>query len=90
MFVIFGKNNRSLESSVSIATSEVRFPAWKRDSSFYHSIQTVSGVHTASCIMVTVARSKRVKRPERESDHTPRSGAQLKNDGAVSPLPVTL
>jgi hypothetical protein len=57
------------------------------DSFFLHSVQTGSGVHQAYCPMGTVVSSPEVKRPGREADHSPLSGAEVKNGGAISPLP---
>jgi hypothetical protein len=56
----------------------VRFPAGARDFSLLHSVQTGSGVH---------AISPRLERLGREADHSPPSSAEVKNGGAIPPLP---
>jgi hypothetical protein len=45
-----------------------------QDFSLLYSVQTGSGAHTASY-------------PEREADHSLPSSADVKNDGAIPPLP---
>jgi hypothetical protein len=48
---------------------------------------TGSGAHPASCLMGTGAGSPGVKRQEHKADHSPPSGVEVKNDGAIPPLP---
>jgi hypothetical protein len=52
-----------------------------------HSVQADYGAHPASYGMCTGYLSPWVKRPGREADHTPPSSAEVKNGGAVPPLP---
>jgi hypothetical protein len=65
----------------------VRFFAGARDFSLLHSVQTGSGVHPASYPNGTVGFSPGVKRQGREADHSPPSSAEVKNGGAIPPLP---
>jgi hypothetical protein len=51
-----------------------------RGKSFVHNVQTGSGAHPASYQMG-------IKRPGREADHSPPSSAEVKNGGALPPLP---
>jgi hypothetical protein len=58
----------------------------------YNSIQTGSGTHTASYPIGNGERGPypwRLKRQEREGDHSPSSRAEVKNGGAMPPLPHT-
>jgi hypothetical protein len=57
--------------------------------SVFHSFQTGSGAHQASFKMGTGALSPELKRPERETDHSPPSTAEVKYRGAIPPLPIT-
>jgi hypothetical protein len=52
------------------------------------SVHTGSGAHPASYTIVALA--PRVKRPEREADHSPPSNAKVKNGGATPPLSMRL
>jgi hypothetical protein len=54
---------------------------------FLHSIQTGSGANLDSCPVGTRGSFPWVKQPEREADHSPPSSAEVKNDGAIPPLP---
>jgi hypothetical protein len=67
----------------------VRFPAGARDISILHSLHTGSGAHPAYPLR-TGALSPGIKRPGLKADHSPPSGAQVKNDGAIHPIPVCL
>jgi hypothetical protein len=67
-------------------TARVRFPAMQ-DSSLLHSVQTGSGTHPASYPLGTGALSSEVKRPGREADHSSPSNPEVKNGGAIPPLP---
>jgi hypothetical protein len=62
-------------------TAGVPFPAGEIYFSVLHSIQTGSGVHPAS-YPVNI-------RPQYEADHSSASSAEVKNGGAVFPLPHT-
>jgi hypothetical protein len=53
-----------------------------------HSVQTGSGAHPASYPMGTGAISLGVKLQGREADNSP-SNAEVKNGGAIPPLPNT-
>jgi hypothetical protein len=66
--------------------ARVRFPA-VQDFSLLHSIQTDSGAHPASYQWVSGALSPAIMRPGCEADHSPRSSAEVKNGGAIPPLP---
>jgi hypothetical protein len=54
-----------------------------------HNAQTRSGVHPASHPVVMAALSSGVRRSGLETDHSPPSSAEVKNFGAVPPLPHT-
>jgi hypothetical protein len=52
-----------------------------------HSAQISSGAQLASCQVVTGQLfTCGVKRPERESDHSPPTNAEVKNNGGIHPL----
>jgi hypothetical protein len=55
---------------------------------FLHKDQAGSGAHPASYTMGTEAVPPGVKRQGREADHSPPSSAQVKNGGAIPPLPL--
>jgi hypothetical protein len=57
--------------------------------SVLHSAQTGSEAHSASYPMGTGGSFPVVKRQVRESDHSPPSSVEVKNDGAITPLPHT-
>jgi hypothetical protein len=57
--------------------------------SLLHSIQTFSGDHTASYPMGTGDLSPGVKWPENEAEHSAPFNAEVKNGGAIPPLPRT-
>jgi hypothetical protein len=66
--------------------AEVRFPT-AQDFSL-HSVQTDSGAHAASIPVGYMELFPRgVKRQGREADHSPPSSAEVKNGGAIPPLP---
>jgi hypothetical protein len=52
-----------------------------------HSVQTGSEAHPAPYTMGTGDFTPRVKR---EADHSPSSSAEVKNGGAIPPLPLRL
>jgi hypothetical protein len=83
-------DNQNRDSSVGIVwaksfTAIVQFPAG--DSSLLHSVQTGTGAHTAT--MGTGVPFPEVKRPQRESDHSSLSNAEVMNCGAKTPLSHT-
>jgi hypothetical protein len=83
---------QSLYLPVGIATgwmSRFRFQAGIRDLAFLHSIHTASGLHPASYPMRTEGDIPGGKAVGREADHSPPSSAELKNGGAILPLPHT-
>jgi hypothetical protein len=68
-------------------TAQVRFLT-VQDFSFLHSVQTDSEAHPASYTTGTGGGIYPVvKWQERETDHSPSSGATIKKDGAIPPLP---
>jgi hypothetical protein len=54
-----------------------------------HSAQTDSGAHPVSYPMGTECSYPRVKRHEREADHSPTASAEVKKVGAILPFPRT-
>jgi hypothetical protein len=68
----------------------VRFPTGVRYCSLVHNFQTRTGAHSASHTMSTGAVSPGVQRQGREADHSPSFGAEVKNGGAIPPLPIRL
>jgi hypothetical protein len=74
------------DSSVGIALSygledrgsRVRFPAGAGNFSLHHRVQNGSGAHPASYPMGSRGSSLGVKRPGRETDHSPPSSAEVK------------
>jgi hypothetical protein len=62
-------------------------PGRAKDFSFIHSVQTGSGTHPSSYPMVLGALSPGVKRPRSEADYPTPSNAEVKNYGAITPLP---
>jgi hypothetical protein len=84
--------NLLFDSSVGIASgyrldSRGLIPGRGKRFSVFHSVQTGSGTHPASYTMFTWALSMGVKWPGREADHSPPSSAEVKNGGAIPPLP---
>jgi hypothetical protein len=63
-------------------TAGVRFPACTRYFDL-RSVQTDFGAHPTSYPMGTGANV-----PGREADHSPPSSSEVKNDGAMPPLPT--
>jgi hypothetical protein len=81
---------RSRDSSVGIETgwtAGVRFPAEKREFSLLHGVQTGSGAHPATYPTGAWSSIPGGKRPGPEADRSPPSIAQVKNGGAIPPLP---
>jgi hypothetical protein len=74
----------SRDSSVGIATEQgLDGPSsisGMQDFSLLHSVQTSSGTHPASY-------SLGIRPPGREVDHSPPSGAEVKNSGVILQLP---
>jgi hypothetical protein len=70
-------------SSVVIVTG---YTAEAGDFSVLHSVQTGSGAHTASCPVGTGG-SSFVGKGGREADQSPVTNAEVKNGGAILPLP---
>jgi hypothetical protein len=60
-------------------------PAGAKDFSLFHSVQTGSGYHPASYPMGTGGSFHEGN----ETDHSPPSSAEVKNDGAIPPPPHT-
>jgi hypothetical protein len=61
-----------------------------RDLSLLHSVQTASGIHPASYLMVTGDLSPRVMQPGREADYWTPLSAEFKNGGFILSLPILL
>jgi hypothetical protein len=85
-FVVTQEIKRIRRSSVGIATAwmvGVRFPAGIRDF-FFTACRPALGPTQPPIQWVPG-----VKRPGREADHSPPSSAEVKNGGAMPPLPYT-
>jgi hypothetical protein len=66
-------------------------PRKGQDFSLLRSLQTGSGAHPTSYAMDIVRLLPLgVKRPGLEADHSPPSSVEIKNDGAIPPLPRIL
>jgi hypothetical protein len=65
----------------------IRFLAGDIDFSLFHRVQTGSETHPICYSMGTGALSLAVKRQRREADHSPPPSAEVKNGGAILPLP---
>jgi hypothetical protein len=70
--------------------SRVRFPAGGGNFSLHHRVQNGSVVHSASYPVVPEALSLGVKRPGHEADHSPPSGAEVKNSRSYISTPIRL
>jgi hypothetical protein len=57
-------------------------------SSLRRSVQTGSGAEPAAYLVGSVGSYPGVKRPGREADNSPPSNAEVKNGGAIPPLPL--
>jgi hypothetical protein len=66
-------------------TGEVRSPAGAKHLCLLHSVQTGS---RASYSVGTWGLYPGVELPGREADHSPASSAEVKNGGAIPPLPL--
>jgi hypothetical protein len=86
---------KSRDSSVRIALgyglddqgSRVRIPAGPGNFSLHHRVQNGSGAHPASYRMGTRGFFLGVKRPARETDHSPPSSAEVKNAWSCTSTP---
>jgi hypothetical protein len=67
----------------------VRFSEGTRDFALFHSIRTGSGCHYASYTTSTEVPSPGSKRPGREGDISLPPNAEVRNSGAITPLPFT-
>jgi hypothetical protein len=67
-------------------TSRVRFPA-VQDFLFTTASRPARGPTQHPILWAPGALSPEVKRPGREADHSPQSSAEVKNGGAIPPLP---
>jgi hypothetical protein len=82
----FKYSSMSRDSSVGIelgygpddSSSRVRFPAVAGIFSLYHRVQNGSGAHRASYPTGKRGSFPRVRRPEREADHSPPSSTEVK------------
>jgi hypothetical protein len=73
-----------------VSVDGVRFPVQERDVSVIHVVQTGSGAEPASCLMGTGGNHLvGITRLGHEADHSPPSSAEVKNGGAIRPLPYT-
>jgi hypothetical protein len=85
----------SRDSSVGIAPgcglddrgSRVRFPVGARNFSLHHCVQNCSGAHQPPIQWVPGALPLGVKRPGRETDHSPPSSAEVKNEWSYTSTP---
>jgi hypothetical protein len=68
-------------------TAGVRSPVGARDFSLLHSVQTSSGAHPVSYEIGTGGSFTGVKELRREADKSHPSSAEVKNGGAIPPLP---
>jgi hypothetical protein len=66
---------------------QVRFPIGERDSSLLRSIQTGSGSHRCSYLIGIDDFTLGDQLPGREDDHSTPSSGEVKNHGAILPLP---
>jgi hypothetical protein len=62
-------------------------PWWGQQFSLLNVIQTGFGNHPASYPMGTRVLSQEVKRPRRESDHSPPTNAEVKETWVYTPTP---
>jgi len=65
----------------------VRFLSGSGNFSLHYRVKTDSGAHQASYPGVTRALSLRLKRPEREADHSPPPRAEVKNAWSYTSIP---
>jgi hypothetical protein len=68
-------------------TAGVRFLAGARYFSLLHSVQTGSGAHPASYPIGSRGALPGAKRPGREADHSSPTSAEVKDGGAIPPVP---
>jgi hypothetical protein len=67
----------------------VRFPAGRINFSLFHRVQTGSEAYPTSYSTGTGAFFPVIKRQGRDADHSSPSSAEVKNGGAILPLPHT-
>jgi hypothetical protein len=80
----------NLDSSVDIVTgwmAEVILPAGAKYFSLLHNVQASPGADPAPCTIGTRALYPGVKRLESKDDHSHLSSAEVKNGGAIQPVP---
>jgi hypothetical protein len=87
--------NRSQDSSVGIATvlgldGRCSISVGARNSSLLHSVQIGSEAHPASYKMGTGGCFPGKKRPGHETDYSRQPSVEVKNGGAIPPLPLRL
>jgi hypothetical protein len=80
---------QSVQRRAGLPRNRVSIPGRVGECFRLHSVQTDSGVHSASYTMSTGDFSRGVKPPGREADNSPASSAEVKNVGAVPALPHT-
>jgi hypothetical protein len=71
-------------------TAGVRFLAGEEIFLYSTESRPALGPTQPSIQWIPKAASSEVKRPVRESDHSPPSSAEVKNGGAIPPLPIRL
>jgi hypothetical protein len=69
-------------------TTRVLFPAEERNFLYYKEPRVALGLTPPRVVWVPAVSSPRVKRPKRETDHLPPSSTEIKNSGAIPPLPI--
>jgi hypothetical protein len=89
---LLGKGFDDLEeSSVSIVRLQAGWPEFNscqgQNLSLLHNVQTDSGAHPASYPKDAREISLEAKWPGREANHSPPFNAEVKNGGAITPLP---
>jgi hypothetical protein len=83
---------RSRNSSVGIATgctTVALFPTGEMDCSLLHTVQISPGTNQSVIQLVPDALSQDLKGLGRKADNSPQSSDEIKNDGAIPPLPHT-
>jgi hypothetical protein len=79
----------SRDSSVGIktATNWIAGVDYRQEYFFLHIVQTAFGAHPASYITCSGGSVSGIKRPRRETDYSSPSSVEVKNGGAIPPLP---
>jgi hypothetical protein len=69
------------DTELTHVVGRTEFESWwgSTDFSLHHRVQTGSGAHPASYPMGTEGSFSGIKRPGRETDHSPPSSAEVKN-----------